>query len=109
VDVPEVGLKALSWVVGQGDEGLAAVAAVASDVASDLVVATGIGVLVLESAEDTRGGVTLLGGSGLIGGEDGVDEGLVGSEGGCGGWFAACVGPGCGLSRTSRTFRREWW
>jgi len=48
VDVAEVALQALAGVVGQGDEGLAVVLAVAGDVAADLVVAAPVGVLVAQ-------------------------------------------------------------
>src|SRR5207249_1695822 len=97
VDVAEVALQPLAGVVGQRDECLAVVLAVAGDVAADLVVAAGVGVLVAQAAVQLHGGVTLLGRGLLIGGEDGVDDGVHGAEDGGGRRLAAGVGPGLGL------------
>ena len=80
VDVAEVALQPLAGVVGQRDEGLAAVTAVAADVAADLVVAAQVAVLVTQAAEELHGGVALLGRRLLVGGKDGVDGGVEGTE-----------------------------
>ena len=109
MDVAEVGFQPLAGVVGQRDEGLAVVAAVLADVAADLVVAARVGVLVAQTAEDLHGGVPLLGRGVLIGGEDGVDDGVKRAQhgrrrrlgAGVRAWVAA-------WASTSRTFRREW-
>jgi hypothetical protein len=97
VDVAEVGLEALTGVVGQGEEGLAVVAAVPAGVAADLVVAAGVGVLVTPAAEELPGGVPLLGRGLLIGGQEGVDDGVQAAEDGGGWWLGARGGRGLGV------------
>ncbi len=77
-------------VVGQRDEGLAVVAPPGLHVAADLVVAALVAVLVAQAAEDLHGGVTLLGRGVLVGGEDGVDDGVEGPKAGAGGGWAGC-------------------
>ena len=97
VDVAEVGLQAVARVMGQGDEGLAVRAAGAcGDVASDLVVAAGVAVLVAQAAEDLHGGVPLLGRGVLVGGQDWSMSGVERAEDGRAAASSAGVGIGLG-------------
>jgi len=76
VDMPEVSLQALAWVVVQRDESLALAALLAGDVQPHAVVAAAVVVLGLQTAKDLGGGVPLLGRSLFIGAQDGVDDRL---------------------------------
>ena len=109
VNVAKVGLQPLAGIVGQGNEGFAAVAAMAADVAANLIVAAAVAVLVTQAAEDLHGGVTLLGRGILVGGENGVDDRVKGAQNRGGRRFGARVGLGLQAGRgPARTFRREW-
>ena len=59
-------------------------AALFADVTAHGVVAAGKPVVVTQAAEDLHGGVPLLAWRVLIGGEDGVDEGMKGAQDGSG-------------------------
>jgi hypothetical protein len=68
-------------------------------IAPDLSVRAGVGVLVAEAAEHLHGGVPLLGGSVLVGGQDLVDDRLKWAEDGGGPLPGLGVGEGLGLAQ----------
>ena len=76
MDVAEIGLKASSREMAQGDERLAIPPPVLENITLDLGIATGIVVLVAKSAKDLGGGVPLLERGVLIVGQDPIDDRL---------------------------------
>ena len=82
VDVAEVGLGPDAGSVVERNEGRSAVESPGLQVATDRVVAAGVAVLGDEPAVDLHGGMSLLAGCGLVGGEDSVDNLLHGTEDG---------------------------
>jgi hypothetical protein len=76
----EVGFKALPREMAQGNEGLPVAPPVFEDVALHLSIPARVAVFVAEAAKDLSGCVPLLGRSGLVVGEDLVDDRLEGAE-----------------------------
>jgi len=97
VDVAEVAFQSLAGIMGQGDEGLASLPPLPSNIAADRVVTAGVVVFLAQAAMDLSGGVALLAGGLFIGQEDGVDDRLEGSQDGSARGFGACVGTWLGL------------
>jgi hypothetical protein len=76
VDVTEVGLKTLPWIMVQWNKGLAVLPFLGTHVAPDALVTTAITMLLLQPPPQLLRGVPLLGRRLLIGSEDGVDNRL---------------------------------
>ena len=70
----EVGFEPMSRQMPERDERLAITSAVLEDMALDLGIAAGVGVLVAEATMDLGGGMPLLGRGVLVVGEDAIDE-----------------------------------
>ena len=84
MDVAEIGFEPLAGGMSQGDEGLAVPPAVLPEVTLDLAVAAGVAVFGAQAAKHPHGGVPLFGRSVLVVGQDLVDDGMQGSQDGCG-------------------------
>ena len=80
MDVPEIASQTLPGIVGQGDERLPSIAAMRLQVTTDLAVTAGVALLPMQSPEELRRGVPLLGWGLLIGLEDAVDHRLERAE-----------------------------
>jgi hypothetical protein len=74
VDVAKIAFQPLARVVSQRDECLAVIASMLANVAPNLIVASGVAILVTQAPKDLHGGVTLLGRRVLVVGQHPVDN-----------------------------------
>src|SRR5207249_2465583 len=93
VDVTEVGFESLPWIVGQRNERLAMVASMLADVATNLIVAALIAMLLAQAPPELHGRVALLGRRILVSSKDGVDRAVKGAEHRCRRRLSARVRP----------------
>jgi hypothetical protein len=77
VNVAEVGLQALAWIVVERDEGLALGPPLGEQVEADAFIAAGIAVLIAQAAEELGGGMPLLAGGVFVGPKDLIKNGLL--------------------------------